>query len=195
MLIVLAIYYLNNGGNKMKSWIKTIFMIYRHLPRIIDSIDKVFQARALNGGVMSGSAISYNNVYNLSENLLKLTERKNALINLKVLTDSIIKGIDKKLAKILILRYIDGFNFKMLAEHFNISERTAYRRIDEALTMASMALEGLGYDKEKIEKEYKEEAWLFDISNESDAIDYIKIDSSYLNSIIRTYKKLSYSAN
>ena len=114
----------------MKSWIKTIFMIYRHLPRIIDSIDKVFQARALNGGVMSGSAISYNNVYNLSENLLKLTERKNALINLKVLTDSIIKGIDKKLAKILILRYIDGFNFKMLAEHFNISERTAYRRID-----------------------------------------------------------------
>ena len=61
--------------------------------------------------------------------------------------------------------------------------------------MASMALEGLGYDKEKIEKEYKEEAWLFDISNESDAIDYIKIDSSYLNSIIRTYKKLSYSAN
>ena len=195
MLIVLAIYYLNNGGNKMKSWIKTIFMIYRHLPRIIDSIDKVFQARALNGGVMSGSAISYNNVYNLSENLLKLTERKNALINLKVLTDSIIKGIDKKLAKILILRYIDGFNFKMLAEHFNISERTAYRRIDEALTMASMALEGLGYDKEKIEKEYKEEAWLFDISNESDAIDYIKIDSSYLNSIIRSYKKLSYSAN
>lgn len=195
MLIVLAIYYLNNGGNKMKSWIKTIFMIYRHLPRIIDSIDKVFQARALNGGVMSGSAISYNNVYNLSDNLLKLTERKNALINLKVLTDSIIKGMDKKLAKILILRYIDGFNFKMLAEHFNISERTAYRRIDEALTMASMALEGLGYDKEKIEKEYKEEAWLFDISNESDAIDYIKIDSSYLNSIIRTYKKLSYSAN
>ena len=179
----------------MKSWIKTIFMIYRHLPRIIDSIDKVFQARALNGGVMSGSAISYNNVYNLSDNLLKLTERKNALINLKVLTDSIIKGIDKKLAKILILRYIDGFNFKMLAEHFNISERTAYRRIDEALTMASMALEGLGYDKEKIEKEYKEEAWLFDISNESDAIDYIKIDSSYLNSIIRSYKKLSYSAN
>lgn len=179
----------------MKSWIKTIFMIYRHLPRIIDSIDKVFQARALNGGVMSGSAISYNNVYNLSENLLKLTERKNALINLKVLTDSIIKGIDKKLAKILILRYIDGFNFKMLAEHFNISERTAYRRIDEALTMASIALEGLGYDKEKIEKEYKEEAWLFDISNESDATDYIKIDSSYLNSIIRSYKKLSYSAN
>ena len=134
----------------LKTWIKTIFMVYRHLPRIIDSIDKVFSARALNGGIMSGNAVSYNDVYNLTDNLIKLSQKKVALINLKVLAKLIVRNLDRDLAKMLILRFVDGFTAPKLAEHFNISERTVFRRINEALSMASMKAEELGYNKEKL---------------------------------------------
>ncbi len=175
----------------LKTWIKTIFMVYRHLPRIIDSIDKVFSARALNAGVMSGSAVSYNDVYNLTENLIKLSQKKVALINLKVLANLIAKNIDKNLAKTLILRFIDGYSIKTIAKHFEISERTCYRRINEALGMASMEAENLGYTKEKLESELHDETWLFEVGKEAMHDDFVKIDNDYLNMVIRDYKKLS----
>ena len=59
----------------LKSWTKTIFMVYRHLPKIINSIDKVFSAGALSGAVMTGSACAYDDVYNLTYNLTNLSER------------------------------------------------------------------------------------------------------------------------
>ena len=177
----------------LKTWIKTIFMVYRHLPRIIDSIDKVFSARALNGGIMSGNAVSYNDVYNLTDNLIKLSQKKVALINLKVLAKLIVRNLDRDLAKMLILRFVDGFTAPRLAEHFNISERTVFRRINEALSMASMKAEELGYNKEKLENEFKDEKWLFDLGEEAENDDYIKIDNDYLKKVIREYKKFSYA--
>lgn len=177
----------------LKTWIKTIFMVYRHLPRIIDSIDKVFSARALNGGIMSGNAVSYNDVYNLTDNLIKLSQKKVALINLKVLAKLIVRNLDRDLAKMLILRFVDGFTAPKLAEHFNISERTVFRRINEALSMASMKAEELGYNKEKLENEFKDEKWLFDLGEEAENDDYIKIDNDYLKKVIREYKKFSYA--
>ena len=177
----------------LKTWIKTIFMVYRHLPRIIDSIDKVFSARALNGGIMSGNAVSYNDVYNLTDNLIRLSQKKVALINLKVLANLIVKKLDKNLAKMLILRFVDGFTAPKLAEHFNISERTVFRRINEALSMASMKAEELGYNKEKLENEFKDEKWLFDLGEVAENDDYIQIDNDYLKKVIREYKKFSYA--
>lgn len=177
----------------LKTWIKTIFMVYRHLPRIIDSIDKVFSARALNGGIMSGNAVSYNDVYNLTDNLIKLSQKKVALINLKVLAKLIVRNLDRDLAKMLILRFVDGFTAPKLAEHFNISERTVFRRINEALSMASMKAEELGYNKEKLENEFKDEKWLFDLGEVAENDDYIKIDNDYLKKVIREYKKFSYA--
>ena len=175
----------------LKSWTKTIFMVYRHLPKIINSIDKVFSARALNGGIMSGSACAYNDVYNLTYNLINLSERKKALINLKILADYAIKGIDKNLAKIIILRYMDGYSIKDLANHFNISERTTYRRIDEALRQASFVLNQNGYNQDKIEDSLKKEKWLFDLCSENCKDDVVTLDDCYLNKIINNYKKLS----
>ena len=177
----------------LKTWIKTIFMVYRHLPRIIDSIDKVFSARALNGGIMSGNAVSYNDVYNLTDNLIKLSQKKVALINLKVLAKLIVRNLDRDLVKMLILRFVDGFTAPKLAEHFNISERTVFRRINEALSMASMKAEELGYNKEKLENEFKDEKWLFDLGEVAENDDYIKIDNDYLKKVIREYKKFSYA--
>lgn len=177
----------------LKTWIKTIFMVYRHLPRIIDSIDKVFSARALNGGIMSGNAVSYNDVYNLTDNLIKLSQKKVALINLKVLAKLIVRNLDRDLAKMLILRFVDGFTAPKLAENFNISERTVFRRINEALSMASMKAEELGYNKEKLENEFKDEKWLFDLGEVAENDDYIKIDNDYLKKVIREYKKFSYA--
>lgn len=177
----------------LKTWIKTIFMVYRHLPRIIDSIDKVFSARALNGGIMSGNAVSYNDVYNLTDNLIKLSQKKVALINLKVLAKLIVRNLDRDLVKMLILRFVDGFTAPKLAEHFNISERTVFRRINEALSMASMKAEELGYNKEKLENEFKDEKWLFDLGEVAENDDYIQIDNDYLKKVIREYKKFSYA--
>ena len=102
-----------------------------------------------------------------------------------------IKGIDKNLAKIIILRYMDGYCIKDLANHFNISERTTYRRIDEALRQASFVLNQNGYNQDKIEDSLKKEKWLFDLCSENCKDDVVTLDDCYLNKIINNYKKLS----
>ena len=85
------------------------------------------------------------------------------------------------------------FFLSCLKKHFNISERTVFRRINEALSMASMKAEELGYNKEKLENEFKDEKWLFDLGEVAENDDYIKIDNDYLKKVIREYKKFSYA--
>ena len=175
----------------LKSWTKTILTVYRHLPKITKSIDKIFEARAIGGSVMSSNAMAYNDVYNLTNNLINLTERKKSLINLKLLADKVLTSIDRDLAKLLILRYIDGYGYDKLAEHFGVCERTIYRKMNRALDVSVYALLRNGYDENKIENMIEKENWLFEVCRETAKEDFITLDTTYLSKVYDNYKKFS----
>jgi len=177
----------------LKSWTKTILLSYRHLPKIVKSIDKIFNTRAINAGVMSGASITYNNVYNVTENLIILTERKVNLINLKLLCDKIIMSLDKNLAKVLILRYMDNLSYDKIAQVLKMSSRTVYRKVKQALEEGANILKNCGYNEYKLENKFKNEKWLYEIEQDITKKDGMVIDDLYINSICKRYNNLATS--
>jgi len=91
--------------------IKTIFSVYRFLDKISDSIDKIVETRALNACHMELSNSAFNDVSVVTDDILELTQRKITLINLKVLTTSMIKSLDNDYARLIILKYIENRSY------------------------------------------------------------------------------------
>ena len=165
----------------LKTWTKTMFTVYRHLPRVVRAIDKIFTARALNANQVSGKNLAYNDIYNVAENLINLTERKVNLLNLKVLVEIVIKSLDRESAKYLILRYVDGFSFEQIASLKNVSERTAYRKLNRAVEQAGYILQREGFDEEKLNTKFSNEKWLYELG--TDLSSEFRQNSIYLSKI------------
>ena len=70
---------------KENCWSKTLLGVYNYLETIAGAIDKITMKTALNSFQFSKNNYEKNNVYNISNKLIDLSERKITLINLKIL--------------------------------------------------------------------------------------------------------------
>lgn len=131
-------------------WTKTILSVYRYLSRVCGAIDKIIEKTALGSANFGVQTYYFNNVMSISQRIIDLSQRKVTLINLKILVDDCLKGIGQDDAKILIARYFDGEKRKQLAEKFNISMRTVFRRVECAEVSFSKVLRLKGFDDEKM---------------------------------------------
>ena len=126
-----------------KNVFKNFLTIYKYLPTLISSIDKLVEVRCVNSSNYNFSFL--NTTDNQINAIMNLTERKVFLINLKVLimtkprtflkvaTNTVLGELRPEYAKILILRFVDGFSAKSVSEKLGINLRTCFRRIDSAL--------------------------------------------------------------
>ena len=114
-----------------KNVFKNFLTIYKYLPTLISSIDKLVEVRCVNSSNYNFSFL--NTTDNQINAIMNLTERKVFLINLKVATNKVLGELRPEYAKILILRFVDGFSAKSVSEKLGINLRTCFRRIDSAL--------------------------------------------------------------
>lgn len=142
---------------KENIWAKTILGAYRHLEAVADAIDKIILKTALNSYHFS---LDTNDVYQTSNKLIELGERKVTLINLKVLVEEMLSKLDSKDADILICRYIENMKFKDIALEKGIGIRTVFRRLDRAEDMFSKKLLNFGYSSLKLKNMLKNETWI-----------------------------------
>ncbi len=142
---------------KENIWAKTILGAYRHLEAVADAIDKIILKTALNSYHFS---LNTNDVYQTSNKLIELGERKVTLINLKVLVEETLSKLEQKDADILICRYIENMKFKDIALEKNIGLRTVFRRLDRAEDMFSKKLLNLGYSSLKLKNMLRYETWI-----------------------------------
>lgn len=164
----------------IKIWCKSFLSIYHIIPSVIASIDKLVYLKSVNSS--NFSIESKNGTQNQVENIMKLTERKVNLINLKVLTDETLLEMDKKKSKLLILRYIDNVSCKKAIELSGLNRRTYFRAINSAFG----EFESLFYLKilksNKLYLSLKEEGFLDDIFTKIDvynkAIENKQIDEN-----------------
>ena len=105
---------------KENIWAKTILGAYRHLEAVADAIDKIILKTALNSYHFS---LNSNDVYQTSNKLIELGERKVTLINLKVLVEETLSKLEQKDADILICRYIENMKFKDISKLLNMPIR------------------------------------------------------------------------
>lgn len=141
-------------------WTKTILSVYRYLERICGAIDKIVMQSALNSTNILGQNYHYNNVYSITQRLIDLSERKVTLINLKILTENVLKKVGKDNARILIQRYVDGLKSKEIAENFGVSTRTVFRKLEVAEQTFSRKLQIMGYDANRLKDFLKDEKWI-----------------------------------
>ena len=185
---------INTGGiMDINTWSKTILSVYNHLENITKSIDNIVYTKAINSHNYYGN----NDVLVLAEKITELTKRKIKLINLKVLTDQILSEMEKLQAKILILKFFYQFSTERILSIMNLSERSFYRKINEALVAFSTICEKKGFNCEKLYSIYGSEGWIIEVFNNlflqknkngrPGTINFF--DELFLNKIYKSYKK------
>lgn len=142
------------NNNKQIIWAKTLLNAYKYLGTLCNSIDKLVNLTAKTSFYSGGVWNEANSVYNTSQKIIKLSDRKVDYINLKVIIERVISRMTKKQAKILTLRYIKRIDSKTISKILNMSERSYYRKTLDAIDNFATILEQLGYNSEKLEIKY-----------------------------------------
>lgn len=141
-------------------WTKTILTVYKYLERISGAIDKIVEKSALASFNIIGQNYHNNNTLSISNKIIELSERKVTLINLKVLVEQTFLEISEKDAQILIEKYVDGRKTIEVADRFELSLRTCFRRISSAENSFKSKLCAKGYNDIKIADMLKDEGWI-----------------------------------
>lgn len=114
-----------------KNIYRNLLSIYKYLPTLISSIDRLVEVKGISS---SNYHFSFSDTtINQANMIMSLTDKKVLLINLKIATNTVLKKLKPEFSKLLILRFIDGFSAKFIAEKLSINLRTCFRRIDAAL--------------------------------------------------------------
>ena len=144
----------------MQYWSKSVLSIYRYLETLTRAIDGLVKK---NSGITYG--YGYNSTYTLTSKLLKWTEKKRKMINLKVVTEDALRSLPSVYKRILILYYIDGVKSSLIAELIGVSIRTYYRKKKAALDKFAVNLAKMGFDLEYLKENYSNEKWLMRVYN------------------------------
>lgn len=141
-------------------WTKTILTVYRYLDRIAGAIDKLVDRQAMNSYY---SAYTNSGVIDIADEIIKLSERKVKLINLKALTLEALKNIDMQFAQLLIEKYIDGDGCEEIAKRHNLCTRTYFRRLEQAEDNFINYFSMQGFGEKKLYEYLKGEAWIMEV--------------------------------
>lgn len=158
-------YQRENNMENNNNWSKTILSVYKFLPRVTYAFDKLVKSRAYNSFATSAYNLGFNDIMNVANSIINLTQRKNNLINIKVISDKALKSIDKTSAKILIFKYFNNKKSAEIAQILNICNRTYFRKLNVALTHFTYALTKLGYNSYKLQQMLKCEKWIMSVYN------------------------------
>ncbi len=148
---------------KKNSWGKTLLQVYPYLEKIAGAIDKILLKTALNSFYYTSTSYEENNVFNISNKLIDLGERKVTLINLKILIEEALKNMKEEQSALLIEKYVERKKFIQLAKSHNICMRTAFRKVDAAEESFAKSLNKLGYDDGRLLEFLKNETWILNV--------------------------------
>ncbi len=140
---------------------EAIIKIYRMLAKRCDAIDRYINNHAYYFG-SSTSEYGSLDVYN---NIIDLIERKNQLINLKVIIDNAIGSLDVDDKKILYVKMNYTISMAELCGILDLKERTAFRHIERAFYNLTDALNNSKYI-EKLIQILESEIWISNIRKE-----------------------------
>lgn len=169
-------------------WSKTLLNLSGCLDKVTDSIDKIVLSYGLKGNPKG----SFYDSFRQMNKMISLTKKKIIMINLKLLIDKSLSGLDELSKKILILKFVDRNRTDTIIKVLNLSRRTYFRKFRQAITSFSCELVKNGYDAKKIFDMLKDEEWIISIYEslaDEDRVEFID-DFSIINLAKNSYKKI-----
>lgn len=140
--------YLLGGVMETKNIYRNLLSIYKYFPTLISSIDRLVEVRSVNSSNYHFSFLD--TTTNQANAILSLMDRKVLLINLRVATNTVLEKMRTEQAKLLILRYIDGFSVKYISEKLGINLRTCFRKLNTALSSFSAKMGEFIFNNENV---------------------------------------------
>ncbi len=95
----------------------------------------------------------------IADKITDLIERKNKLINLKLVIDECVKKLPINLREIIILKMKYVCSVESMASILNVTKRTVFRKIKKAMSALAYEINKMEYSKKIVEIIYKE-CWL-----------------------------------
>lgn len=139
---------------------EAIVKIYRLLNKKCEALDKFINDHAFYFGPTSAEYSSQD----VCNHIIQLMERKNRLINLKLIVDQAIRTLNEKDKKILLIKLNYNITLGEICEVLNLQERTAFRRIERAYEDLAEALNNSKHAK-KLEKILRSEQWIENVKS------------------------------
>jgi len=149
----------------MKTWSKTILSVYKYLEALSNSIDDLVVKKSINSAFYNNGR--FDTAYDCADKIMRLTNRKINLINLKVLVEDTLLKMPLKYRQILMLKYVDGAKSSDIAEILHVSMRTFFRVSNSALESFAKIMQMNGFSKEKLEDMFCGENWLKNLYNKN----------------------------
>lgn len=166
--------------------IRTMFSVYRFLDKIADHIDLLISRRAMNAYCMELAQPMKNSSDTVASDIIELSEEKIDIINVKILVEEVLKRINSKHARMIIMKYVDNMSMDFMIRRFQVTSKTLYRWELSAINSAIKILNSLGYSLETLHKLLKSNHYLslvysrFEnaIINESSIFDIVEINEA-----------------
>lgn len=136
-----------------KSWSNTVLVAYSLLPKIAREIDLGVKTR-VNSGFQSKHLKTGVTTEQLIGEIIELNDEKLKIVNLRYIVSDALNLMPEIERQILIARIVRKHTFQQLTQDFNISLRTAFRRVENAELKFAKILASNGYDENWFEKEY-----------------------------------------
>ncbi len=154
-----------NDEQKIKLWIKTLISIQSNLPEIIKSVDKIIEVNASSLSFISDIYNTQKGTYAQVEKVIDLTERKNKLLNLYLISKNLLTGLAEDERTFLKRKFVYNWTSEELAIDYQISTRTVFRRIEKLLEKIYEFTKRKNWSLSFIISQVKNESWIFEKFN------------------------------
>lgn len=135
---------------------KVLISAYRFIEKNCNLINEFVYKHAIN----FGPSPEYCTTYDVTNNIIDLIERKNRLINLKLMIDELVAELNNVDKLIILSKMRFNLSMKSFCQLFKMpSTRTAFRRIQTALEHFTIHANNSPY-KEKLEYLLDNEHWI-----------------------------------
>lgn len=174
-----------DDDTKFKFLIKTLLASYNTIPEIIKTVDKIIELQASTVSFSSDVFNGSNSLINQVESLIDLSQRKNSLLNIYIMTKELVKNLSDEDLNFIEKRFVYNWSTEDLSKEFNISARTIYRKIDRIINLIHSRAISKNWSLRFIESQIKQETWLKE--------KFIKIVSDYFKNANYQYKNNNHS--
>lgn len=149
-----------NDETKFKFWIKTLISEQNTIPEIIRTVDKIIEIQASSVSFSSDIFNKNCSTINQVERVIDLSERKNSLVNIYVMTQKMLKTLSADDYDFLERKFIYDWGMDEIADYYSISLRTVYRKIDKLIKTICNECFKQKWSLKFIESQIKHEDWL-----------------------------------
>ncbi len=138
---------------------KTILLCQESLEEMTEKIDGVVYAKALSAHRFQTGK----NTFDQIDSIVRLINKKNELINLRILAEDTLSKTDAISAGILKRHYWKGMSHGEIIEMLGIPERTYYRKLEKAVKLFAARLTSEGFDDAWFRDVYFGQRWIKDL--------------------------------